>query len=172
MTDTSRAVPRRTVLAATAALPVLLPAARAEAQGNPDTGALGRHARRARQTYDALQRHFHDPATGLYLETYPRTGDNPWSYVWPFSQALIATQVLSAVRGHHDRYTTDLDDRYRALEGYWNTTTEPPGYDSYLRPPLGHGGDKFYDDNEWIALALLQRHYLTPGGDATANKLL
>src|SRR5438045_2878729 len=25
------------------------------------------------------------------------------------------------------------------------------------RPPLGKGGDKYYDDNEWIGLALLRR---------------
>ncbi|HEY6738734.1 MAG TPA: glycoside hydrolase family 76 protein, partial [Actinopolymorphaceae bacterium] len=42
------------------------------------------------------------------------------------------------------------------------------GYDSYVRPPLGHGGDKFYDDNEWNALGFLQRHYTTPGGDEAA----
>lgn len=135
----------------------------AVATGVPRTaqaGAGGRHRKRARSAYDALQRHFHDPATGFYLETYPKTGDNPWSYVWPFSQAMIATQTMAGIQGSGKRYDDAVKDRYTALEAYWNSGTEPKGYDSYLRPPAGQGGDKFYDDNEWIALGLLMRHYM------------
>ncbi|GAA5018540.1 glycoside hydrolase family 76 protein [Actinopolymorpha pittospori] len=127
-----------------------------------------RYARRAQDSYAALQRYFHDTASGHYLEEYPRTGGNPWAYVWPFSQAMVATQDLAGLRGLGHRYARDVDDRYSALEGYWNAETDPPGYDSYLRPPLGQGGDKFYDDNEWIALGMLQRHNMASGGDAAA----
>jgi len=144
----------------------------AAAQGvAADTGAgtrIGVYRRRAQETYQALQRYFYDPETSLYLETFPRQDGNPWSYVWPFSQAMIATQAMAGIPGLGRRYRADVADRYRALELYWNSETDPPGYDSYLRPPLGHGGDKFYDDNEWNALGLIQRHYMTPGGDPEA----
>ena len=56
--------------------------------------------------------------------------------------------------------------RFAGLQLYWNDTTTPPGYDSYVRPPLGGGGDKFYDDNEWIGLELVQWYRMT--GDPAA----
>jgi Glycosyl hydrolase family 76 len=126
------------------------------------------YARRARDSYSALQRYFYDPQTSFYLEEYPREGGNPWSYVWPFSQAMIATQDMAGLPAVGGRYADDVTDRYTALEAYWNAETDPPGYDSYLRPPLGQGGDKFYDDNEWIALGLIQRHYMSRRGDQAA----
>lgn len=145
----------------------MLGAPAAQAQDDSAVPGRGRYAQRARASYDALQRYFYDPATSLYRETYPHTGGNPWSFVWPFSQALLATQAMTGLPNGH-KYRDDLTNRYTALEGYWNSGTSPPGYDSYLRPPLGHGGDKFYDDNEWLGLGFVQRHYLTPGGDAAA----
>lgn len=157
---------RRAVLAGgLAAVPgfVAWPEARADEE---QARGRGRYAERAEASYAALQRYFYDPATSFYVEEYPGPGDNPWSYVWPFSQALLATQAVTGIPEVGRRYRTELADRYTALEAYWNSATTPPGYDSYLLPPLGQGGDKFYDDNEWIALAFLQRQYLTRNGAA------
>ena len=99
-------------------------------------------------------------------EEYPRTGGNAYSYVWPFSQAMAATIDLSGIRSVGAGYGADVQDRLAGLQLYWNDTTTPPGYDSYVRPPLGGGGDKFYDDNEWIGLELVQRYRMT--GDQAA----
>lgn len=167
MEHARRTVSRRTALAggaAAAAGLLVAPAASAAVDGR----GRGLYARRSQETYAALQRYFYDPQTSLYLEEYPRQSDNPWSYVWPFSQAMVATQVMSGIPAVGRHYSADVTDRYRALELYWNSGTEPTGYDSYLRPPLGQGGDKFYDDNEWNALGFIQRHYMTPGGDQAA----
>jgi hypothetical protein len=162
------AVSRRVAVAGGLAVAVAwwVPARQAAAEAQPEDPR--RYSDRAEASYAALQRYFYDPATSFYLEEYPRTGGNPWSYVWPFSQALLATQAMTGIPRVGRRYRTDLADRYAALEAYWNAETTPAGYDSYLRPPLGQGGDKFYDDNEWLGLAFLQRHYLTPGGDPAA----
>jgi hypothetical protein len=157
-------------LAAVTAVPGLVAGPEARADEEPAARGRGRYAERAEASYAALQRYFYDPTTSFYLEEYPRTGDNPWSYVWPFSQALLATQALTGIPEVGRRYRADLANRYTALEAYWNSATTPPGYDSYLRPPLGQGGDKFYDDNEWIGLAFLERHYLTHRGAATAMR--
>ncbi|MEQ4206893.1 glycoside hydrolase family 76 protein [Actinopolymorpha sp. B9G3] len=154
-------------LAATAGWGLATTASTAHAAQVPSQ-ALTKYARRARESYAALQRYFYDSQTSFYLEEYPHTGGNPWSYVWPFSQAMIATQDMAGLPEIGKRYTDDVADRYTALEAYWNAETDPPGYDSYLRPPAGHGGDKFYDDNEWNALGFIQRHYMTSGGDAAA----
>ena len=67
------------------------PAGAGAASGHPT------HAARAVRAYRALQEYFYDEPTGFYLETYPRDGGNPWSYVWPFSQAMIATQDVAGL---------------------------------------------------------------------------
>lgn len=154
-------------LAATAALAVAALAASIAVAPNAvaDTST---YQHRAQRTYAALQHYFHDRDTGFYLETYPREDGNPWSYVWPYSQAMVGTQDMAGLPGVGHRYRDDVADRYRALEAYWNAETDPPGYDSYLRPPHGQGGAKFYDDNEWIGLGLVQRHYMSRGGDKPA----
>ncbi|GAA2107315.1 glycoside hydrolase family 76 protein [Actinomadura alba] len=124
-----------------------------------------RAAARAEASYRAMRR-FLETDRGLYLETSPRAeGGNPYSYVWPYSQAMAGALTMAGLRDGR-RYAGDVADRLRALELYWNPETDPPGYDSYVRPPLGQGGDKFYDDNEWIGLALVQHHKRT--GDAAA----
>lgn len=115
---------------------------------------------RAVAAYDALQKNFLTDH-GLYLEEYPNTADNAYSYVWPFSQALTATAQMTALRS---RYQKDLTRSLDALELYWNDSTTPPGYDSYVRPLLGQGGDKFYDDNEWLGLAFLRLYDTTKNG--------
>ena len=35
------------------------------------------------------------------------------------------------------------------------------GFESVVTPPLGGGGDRFYDDNAWLGLALVRHHELT-----------
>jgi rhamnogalacturonyl hydrolase YesR len=35
------------------------------------------------------------------------------------------------------------------------------GFESVVTPPFGRGGDRFYDDNAWLGLALVRHHELT-----------
>jgi len=125
-------------------------------------------ARRAGATDAALERYF-AVDHGLYLETYPKSGSNPYSYEWPFSQAMIAAIDLAGMRGGA-KHAKTARARLAALEHYWNPTPAqgPPHYASYVVPPLGHGGDAFYDDNEWDALGKLQWYYQT--GDKASVK--
>jgi predicted alpha-1,6-mannanase (GH76 family) len=118
---------------------------------------------RATAAYKALEKYF-DAGQGLLLEEYPNTHQNPYSYIWPYSQAAIAVETLAGVPGAG--YQREARARLATYEKYWNAGTTPPGYDSYVRPPLGHGGDKFYDDNEWIGLHLVQYHKRTGSRDA------
>lgn len=160
-----RGISRRTALSAGLALAGTGIGSAAHAA---TAGGGGVYARRAEASYAALQRYFYDRTSSFYLQTYPRTGSNPWSYVWPFTQAMVATQVMAGLPAVGARYAGEVADRFRALEVYWNSASTPPGYDSYLRPPYGQGGTKFYDDNEWIALAFLLRHNMALHGDRTA----
>ncbi|MEV0096777.1 glycoside hydrolase family 76 protein [Streptomyces sp. NPDC050738] len=144
-------------LAALAAAPATTAAAAAPAS------YASRSLGRARATYDALGTYL-DAAdgTGLVREQYPAAADDrPYSYEWPYSQVHIAALDLA----HADpRYAPELARRARAQEHYWNAaggTTGLPGYASYPVAPHGAGGDMFYDDNEWVGLAKIQRHLQT-----------
>jgi hypothetical protein len=156
-----------------AAAPAASAASAATAATSAATAAGGNIRDRAVASYEAMQRHLYVPdGTGLYRERVPavQDGENPYSYEWPFSQAHVATLDLTAVPGRTGpEFVDDLADRGVGQERYWNPaggTTGLPGYDSYVRPPLGNGGDMFYDDNAWVGLAKVQQHLFT--GDAAA----
>ncbi len=131
----------------------------------PAADAVTSPAARAKASYDALNKYF-GTANDLLLEEYPNTQSNPYSYVWPYSQAVIAAENLAGIPGAGPQASAEADRRIAAYEPYWNAGTTPTGYDSYVRPPLGQGGDKFYDDNEWIGLNLVQHYQRT--GDRSA----
>jgi len=120
-----------------------------------------RNEERAVASYQAMQKHFFQSSEKLYIENYPHNGGNSYSYLWPLSQATAATLDLAALSKGDNTYISDVSDRLQGIADYWNNTTTPPGYDSYVRPPLGQGGDKFYDDNDWIAQDLLKAYRLT-----------
>jgi hypothetical protein len=127
---------------------------------------------RALASYAAMQKYFYkQDGSHLYLEQYPvQTGDNTYSYEWPFSQAHVATIDLSNIPGPLGHsYLAAVADRSLGQEHYWKAsggTTGLPGYDSYPLAPYGNGGDMFYDDNEWVGLAKLQ-HFLMTGDPAS-----
>ncbi|WP_420312488.1 glycoside hydrolase family 76 protein [Streptomyces sp. YS-B37] len=123
---------------------------------------------RATALYAALRRHLDaTDGSGLVREQIPAVaGDNPYSYEWPFSQVHIAALDLTVVDAG---FEPELARRAAAQEHHWNAaggTTKLPGYASYPVAPYGAGGDMFYDDNEWVGLAKVQRYLQT--GDATA----
>ncbi|WP_405923140.1 glycoside hydrolase family 76 protein [Streptomyces sp. NBC_00035] len=143
-------------------------AAAADSGNAEESDHRSRALSRARAAYAALERHFGTTdGSGLVREQYPAaSGDKPYSYEWPFSQVHIAALDLAAV---DKAYESELTVRANAQEHYWNAgggTTGLPGYDSYPRAPYGTGGDMFYDDNEWVGLAKVQRHLQT--GDPAA----
>lgn len=158
----SRTVRRAVAGLLSAALLAALPVAGAAASVTEESASHGvRPAERAAASYRALEQYF-DAGQGLLLEEYPNTHENPYSYVWPYSQAAVAAENLAGIPGLGRRWSAESRQRLRGYQHYWNATTTPKGYDSYVRPPLGHGGDKFYDDNEWIGLNLIQ-HYRRTG---------
>ena len=50
----------------------------------------------------------------------------------------------------------------------------PVGFQSSVTPPLGRGGDVYYDDNAWVALALLEHHrrHRDPGSLSMARRVV
>jgi Glycosyl hydrolase family 76 len=123
------------------------------------------NTQRAATSWAALQRYFAvQGGSGLYHEQYPvQPADNAYSYEWPFSQAHVAALDLSGMPGPAaSGYRDALAQTDSAQMHYWSDkgTTGLPGFASYVMPPLGSGGDFFYDDNEWVGLQDMQHYAL------------
>jgi hypothetical protein len=115
-------------------------------------------ARRARLAYAAMERTYLDRRSGDYRQ---RTGGRPGSHAWPFSQALAATLAVARLPGSKTAKQlvpsrlASLDRRFRRRGLYRS------------RP----GGDVYYDDNEWIALDLLDWHPVHPSAAAVRKAM-
>ena len=87
------------------------------------------------------------------------------AHLWPFSRTLVATLDLAGIG---DDLTGDIDAdaavaaRLKALERYWDPSGDPPAYSSDVRGAR-LGGDRYYDDNAWVGLALVQLERMRPG---------
>jgi glycosyl hydrolase family 76 len=138
--------------------------ASAAAAPAPSTASSAQRAAagRALATYQAMQAYFYAanayPAdhSSLYVGSYPPSG-RQYSYLWPFTRALVGTITLSGVPAAllpGSNFAGDATDRLVGLSRYADTQ----GYESY--PTAGGGGDKYYDDQAWVGLALAEDYEL------------
>jgi Glycosyl hydrolase family 76 len=85
--------------------------------------------------------------------------------LWPFTGAWSALCTLGSLPGQKD--ALDLAGamvnglRCYSKESEILERTGEAGFEAVVRPPLGSGGDRFYDDNAWLGLALVRHHELT-----------
>ncbi|MFD6179256.1 MULTISPECIES: glycoside hydrolase family 76 protein [unclassified Isoptericola] len=171
----TRAVGTVATLACVMGAAAVAPASADDAGGHGPGVSPRTQEARAVASYEAMQEHLYaDDGSSLYLEHHPsKADDRTYSFEWPFSQAHIATLDLAGIPGATGRgFADDLVDRGVGQERYWNAgggTTGLPGYDSYPRAPYGDGGDMFYDDNEWVALAKVQQYLDTGDQDALSR---
>ncbi len=114
-----------------------------------------RNLGRALATYQSLQQHFGTGA-GRLRETYPPPEEAANATLWPFSQALVGVLLVSPLTDQGDVAATLPRDLTDGLGAYWDAGATPPGYAASMLPPLGGGGRKFFDDNAWAGLALVQ----------------
>jgi Glycosyl hydrolase family 76 len=125
---------------------------------------------RALLAFEAMQKAYYIRGSGLYA-------GEPFSFLWPFSQALAATVTLSHVQGAgsipglSSSLTRELNARMVGLDSYLDTSNSgaPEGtytstlaaFDGTVAPPAGPGGAKYYDDNEWVGIELVRVYELT-----------
>lgn len=123
-------------------------------------GALRGNPARALLAFGAMQTYFYVQGTGLYR-------GEPYSYLWPFSQALAATVSVANIPGQAARFQRELHARLYGLQRYWgapreyqafgaSTGTSLRSYNGAVAPPLGPGGPSYYDDNEWVGIELVR----------------
>lgn len=124
-----------------------------------------RNLARALATYQSLQQHFATNSARL-RETDSAPGDDAYATLWPFSQALVGVLLVSPSTPQGDDTSAVVQDLTDTLGAYWDAGATPPGYAASMLPPLGGGGRKFFDDNAWTGLALVQAFRLS--GDPAA----
>lgn len=104
----------------------------------------------AKKLRQAIQDNFYDSATNYYTEHAEKErNQKPASYLWPLCaliQADETEQVLLKTNGR-------VDHTLEIIKKYYDPRAPKPGYASY--PPALGGGDRFYDDNQWIGIALM-----------------
>jgi hypothetical protein len=136
----------------------------AHARKRPRKPVLHGDPARAQLAFQAMQSYYYIPGSGLYE-------GEPFSALWPFSQALAATVSMANVSGTTISVARELHVRLFGLRSYLDTTNSgaPEGtftstlaaFDATVAPPAGPGGPKFYDDNDWVGIELVRLYETT-----------
>jgi hypothetical protein len=136
----------------------------ARTRRRPRRPAQRGNAARALRAFQAMQSHYYVQGSGLYL-------GEPFSYLWPFSQAFAATVTMAEIPRMPVSFARELKARVVGLGSYLDTnnsgapegiyTSTLAGFDGTVAPPAGPGGTKYYDDNDWIGIELVRAYKLT-----------
>jgi len=123
---------------------------------------------RALASFEAMQRQYSIAGSGLY-------DGEPFSFLWPFSQALAATVSVANIphlpSGPAKELREQLRERLTGLNDYLDRDNSGapegtyvstlPAFDGTVAPPAGPGGPKYYDDNDWVGIELVRLYQLT-----------
>jgi hypothetical protein len=143
----------------------------------PKKPVLKGNPARALRAFEAMQRYYYIRGSGLY-------DGEPFSFLWPFSQALAATVSMSAVPHLPVSFATELKARLVGLRSYLDTnnsgasegtfTSTMAAFDGTTAPPTGPGGAKYYDDNDWVGIELARIYKQThdPGALGYAEGIM
>lgn len=109
---------------------------------------------RAEAAYDTMMREFGHANEAMFREHAPALpADRRYAYLWPFGQALAATLDIASLPDADTASLARAEQLGKAFfTHYWDTSSTPPGGTAYPIPP---GGDKYYDDNIWVGLDLI-----------------
>jgi hypothetical protein len=130
----------------------------------PKKPVLHGNPARALAALEAMQKGYYIAGSGLY-------SGEPFSYLWPFSQALAATVSVAFIPHLGVSLSRELDARLTGLNSYLDTdnsgasegtyTSTLAAFDGTVAAPAGPGGTKYYDDNDWIGIEMVRLYQLT-----------
>lgn len=105
------------------------------------------------ETLGTIRQDFWLEDEGLYAE---RVGRRRWrrtqpAFMWGAGVQLSA--LAGAARLNADQFTVPLAEYAKVLKSYWHEHNGVGGYDVQ---PNSIGADRYYDDNAWIVLALVE----------------
>lgn len=102
---------------------------------------------------EAIEKNFYEPKDGFYKETVVvEPGKNPFSYLWPLCGMIQAGNEIEKAT----KETGLVDRQLKIIREYYDPTPPAPGYASYIMKL--RGGDRFYDDNQWIGIASMDAY--------------
>ena len=100
--------------------------------------------------YKSINIHFYIDSINYYREkALPEKGERKVSFLWPLCALLQAHNEMEKLQS--ERVLTE--NTFRVIKKYYNQLPPAAGYASYSME-LG-GGDRFYDDNQWIGIAAM-----------------
>lgn len=142
-----------------AATPARVPANQTPPGASPAAASepVAGYRARAREVTEEIQRDFWNPQTKRYSEK--PGGKNP-DVAW--AAGVMFPALVGAARNDPDRYRPIMRQYFEGLEGYWDRKQPLGGYEPL--PGNGNGDDKYYDDNEWLAIAFVEAYALTGEG--------
>jgi hypothetical protein len=132
---------------------------------------------RALRAFEAMQHYYYIAGSGLYV-------GEPFSFLWPFSQAFAATVSMANIPHLPVSLTSEVRSRMVGLRSYLDTnnsgasegtyTSTLAAFDGTTAPPTGPGGAKFYDDNDWLGIELARIYEKThnPGALGYAEGIM
>jgi predicted alpha-1,6-mannanase (GH76 family) len=104
------------------------------------------------ETLAQIRTHLYESG-GLYFE---EVAERPQpAFMWP---AGVQLSALAAASGVDASYTSQLNEFVHTLRRYWQEHEGIAGYDVL---PAPKPSDRYYDDNAWIVLGLLEAHEVT-----------
>jgi hypothetical protein len=106
---------------------------------------------RAQEVMQTLQQRFWVSSKQYYTDKAGQTG---LASMWSDGVALSA--LNAAIRHDREDYAPLFPRFVQAMERDWDFKQKLPGYEPF--PANGDGHDKYFDDNEWIAIALLENY--------------
>jgi len=105
------------------------------------------------QLQQAIEKNYYDPSSGFYKETMViEKGKNPYSYLWPLCGLIQANNEIEKVTSKQGLLSKTL----KIIQDYYDPSIPAPGYASYIMKLKG--GDRFYDDNQWIGIACMDAY--------------
>ena len=107
--------------------------------------------------YRRIRDDYFDAKTGFYREYWsPNAVDSQVAFNWSVGVALSAHNAMA----RYDRkYVADLRAYLKTVPKYWNPAGPVAGFD--VLPGPSFLNDRYYDDNMWMALALVESYEIT-----------
>ncbi len=103
-----------------------------------------------------IYQHFYDSSNALFYETNKiAPNEKAHSYLWPLCALIQAANEMDVIMPGKDYITPVLT----AINQYYSTVQPVPAYQAYVTKE--EKDDRFYDDNQWIAIACLDAYNRT-----------
>lgn len=120
---------------------------------NAQKGKNGFYKNEMTSLQAAIQKNFYDSAGGYYKEVvHPEKNHNKYSYLWGVCAMYQAVNEIEKVEPKQHIVNPVVN----IIKDYFDPAPPKPGYASYIMK--FKGGDRFYDDNQWIGITSMDAY--------------